>query len=222
MAQGETLGALVLREPCGQTDHLKVASPLATAVGEQISLVMANLSLRISLREQAIRDPLTGLYNRRYLEETLDREVRRAARDRAPLSVVMLDIDHFKKYNDTYGHDGGDAVLCNLAAFLRSEIRAVDIACRFGGEEFTLILPDADADNVLRKLENIRLKAKELVIRHQGRSLPTVTLSMGVAAFPQHGLTGEELLRTADAALYQAKANGRDRVVVAEAVIGSD
>lgn len=173
------------------------------------------LRLQDALREQAIRDPLTDLFNRRYMEESLDREVHRAVRRGIELSIVMVDLDHFKGFNDTFGHDAGDAVLCAVGQFLRSHTRAEDIACRYGGEEFTLILPEAPLDAAQRRAEQLRDEVAHLKVPHRGEDLGPVTLSMGVAAFPRHGPTGDAVLRAADAALYQAKREGRNRVVIA-------
>jgi diguanylate cyclase (GGDEF)-like protein len=171
--------------------------------------------LREALRTQSIRDVLTGLYNRRYLEETLDREVRRAARAAQSLGLLMIDLDHFKKFNDTYGHDAGDAVLRETGQFLAKGIRAEDFVCRFGGEEFVVILPTASVEVAQARGERLRAKMRELNITHQDKSLGMVTISVGVAAFPQHGTSPKELMAAADAALYEAKRRGRDQVVVA-------
>jgi diguanylate cyclase (GGDEF)-like protein len=165
---------------------------------------------------QAVRDPLTGLYNRRYMEETLEREIRRAERRYASLGVIMLDVDHFKRFNDTFGHAAGDTLLQELGSFLMGHIRGEDIACRYGGEEFALILPDASLEGACGRADDLRERIKALGIAHRGQPLGAVTVSMGVAAYPDHGHTGEELLRAADAALYEAKAQGRDRVVVSK------
>jgi diguanylate cyclase (GGDEF)-like protein/PAS domain S-box-containing protein len=168
------------------------------------------------LEQESIRDPLTGLYNRRYLEDTLARETRRAVRSEHSLGVIMLDLDHFKKFNDTYGHDAGDAVLREAGAFLAKSVRAEDIVCRFGGEEFVIILPMADLHTTSTRAERIRLQLSEVRIFHQGRALGTIAVSIGVAELPQHGTSPKELLERADVALYRAKHQGRDRVVVAE------
>jgi diguanylate cyclase (GGDEF)-like protein len=172
--------------------------------------------LRDALRAQSMRDPLTGLYNRRYLTEMLDREIRRAARAEQPLGILMLDLDHFKKFNDTYGHEAGDTVLRETASFLVRSIRAEDFVCRYGGEEFVVVLPTADLRIAGLRAEAIRARLREIVIMHQGRSLGLVTASIGVAALPQHGTTEREILQAADAALYRAKKAGRDRVVLGE------
>lgn len=189
---------------------------MANMFAEQVGLSVANLRLREALRDQSIRDPLTGLYNRRYLEETLEREIRRAVRSENLLGVLMLDLDHFKKFNDTYGHEAGDTVLRETAAFLIRSVRAEDIVCRFGGEEFVIILPLADIQTTQARAERIRSKLRELTILHQGKAVGLVTVSVGVAELPRHGTAPKTLLEAADAALYVAKREGRDRVVVAE------
>lgn len=168
--------------------------------------------LQAALREQAVRDPLTGLYNRRYLDETLEREVSRARRELAPLSVVMLDIDHFKRINDTYGHQVGDEVLKLLGRTLLGDIRLEDVACRYGGEEFLILLPAMPLDTALARAEGWRRAVTSLALARDGQ-LVRFTISLGVAAFPQHGATPDELTRCADQALYRAKHEGRDRVV---------
>src|SRR5437867_3128095 len=149
--------------------------------------------------------PLTGLYNRRYLEEMLEREIRRAVRAEQSLGILMIDLDHFKRFNDTYGHDAGDAVLRETASFLAKSIRAEDIVCRFGGEEFVVILPTADLEASRARAERIRSKLRELTVLHQGQSLGRITISIGVSALPLHGTSPKELLEAADAALYRAK-----------------
>ena len=164
----------------------------------------------------ADRDPLTGLYNRRYLQEMLDREIRRAIRSEQHLGILMLDLDHFKNFNDTYGHEAGDAVLRETASFLIRSIRVEDFVCRYGGEEFVVVLPTADLRAAEARAERIRAKLRDLVVMHEGRSLGVITVSVGVAALPDHGMSEKELLQAADAALYRAKRAGRDRVVVAD------
>jgi diguanylate cyclase (GGDEF)-like protein/PAS domain S-box-containing protein len=222
LAQGETLGIVHFQA----TDDVPVldASELSfkTTFAGQVGLSLANIKLRDALRTQSIRDPLTGLYNRRFLEETLDREVRRAARSAQSLGLLMIDLDHFKKFNDTYGHDAGDAVLRETAQFLAKGIRAEDFVCRFGGEEFVVILPTADPESSQARAERLRSKMRELNVMHQGKNLGMITISMGVAAFPQHGTSPKELMAAADAALYQAKRRGRDQVVVAPTPTAED
>jgi diguanylate cyclase (GGDEF)-like protein len=175
-----------------------------------------NLKLQRTLRVQAVRDPLTRLFNRRYLEETFERELRRAERRRKPLGVIMLDLDHFKVFNDTFGHAAGDALLRVLGQFLVSRSRREDVACRYGGEEFVLIFPDAPLETTTKRAKQLREEARSLQVQHHGHPLGNVTISVGVAGFPEHGSTTATLLRAADEALYRAKTEGRDRVEVAQ------
>jgi diguanylate cyclase (GGDEF)-like protein/PAS domain S-box-containing protein len=189
---------------------------LAQTVADSISLALANLHLRETLRSQSVRDALTGLFNRRYLEETLDREVRRVTRANRPLGVIMLDIDHFKVFNDTFGHEAGDAVLREFGRFLGASLRGEDIACRYGGEEFVLILPEANLEIATQRAEKLRDGVKYLTVTDHGQSLGAISLSLGVAIYPEHGANGDDLLRAADTALYRAKHEQRDRVVVSE------
>jgi diguanylate cyclase (GGDEF)-like protein len=181
---------------------------------EPIALALSNLKLRDTLRQQSIRDPLTGLFNRRYLEEMLAIEIQRAKRNNAPFSIIMLDLDHFKLFNDTYGHEAGDAVLQVFAGFLQRHVRGGDIACRYGGEEFTLILPSTPLDVAQQRAEQLREGIRTLNIEFKKQMLGPLTLSVGIASFPSHGDSGEMVLQVADRALYQAKSEGRDRVVV--------
>jgi diguanylate cyclase (GGDEF)-like protein len=166
------------------------------------------------LQEQAISDPLTGLYNRRYLNEFLPRELARSARSNMPVAVLLIDLDHFKRVNDSRGHEAGDIVLNAVGNLLRGNVRGSDIACRYGGEEFALILPDTGAEAAMRRAEDIRLAISTLNLIHAGRSLGKVTASFGIAVFPEHAQDTDDLLRVADIALYAAKGAGRDRIVV--------
>jgi diguanylate cyclase (GGDEF)-like protein len=214
IAQGETLGILHIRELNPNSILDATGLRLAITVGDQLSLALANLRLRDELRQQAIRDPITKLFNRRYMEETLIREVSRAQRNNQPLSVIMIDIDHFKEFNDSFGHEAGDLVLLSLARFLSTRVRGSDVACRYGGEEFTLILPSATLDLARKRAEQIREGIQSIQVKYGGQTLGPITLSLGVAVFPDHGVTGEAILQLADAALYRAKQTGRNRVVV--------
>lgn len=183
----------------------------------QIGMALANLRLRDSLREQSIRDVLTGLFNRRYLEESLGRELARAARDGRDgrgLAVFMLDVDHFKKFNDSYGHEAGDAVLRALGQNLRDNGRAGDLPCRFGGEEFTVVLPGATLEAAREWGERLMQRVRRMEVRVGGQVLPGITVSLGLAMFPEHGNDRETLLQAADLALYDAKHSGRDRMAV--------
>ncbi len=187
---------------------------LLSVFANQSALALANARLRETLREQAIRDPLTGLFNRRYMEEMLERELHRAARHQVPLGVLMIDIDHFKEFNDTFGHLAGDQVLREIGAGLPKLVRAEDVICRFGGEEFLAILPEASLEDAVKRAEQIRAKVKETRVHFEEQALQ-VTVSVGVAVFPQHGRTAEAIVHAADAALYRGKQEGRDRVIVA-------
>jgi diguanylate cyclase (GGDEF)-like protein len=169
--------------------------------------------LREKLREQAMRDNLTGLYNRHYVEEWFDLELRRAQRHGRPIAAIMLDVDHFKRFNDSFGHEAGDLVLREVAGALRRSTRGSDVASRYGGEEFLVLLPECRFDAALRKAEQLREEIAKLELHYDGRPLGPVTASLGVAAFPDHAKESEELLRHADEALYLAKQAGRNRVV---------
>lgn len=168
------------------------------------------------VQEQAITDPLTKLYNRRYLEDVLPREIARAERAGIPLAVIMIDLDRFKRINDTAGHDAGDHVLAQVAAQLKRCIRSSDIACRYGGEEFVLILPDATRTSALRKGEEIRAVIRQLALKHRDQPL-SVRVSVGLALYPQHAIEPDALIRAADEAMYEAKAAGGDLVAVSRA-----
>ena len=187
---------------------------LAATVAGHIALALANLKLRDTLRTQSIRDPLTGLYNRRYLNESLEREVRRSARSQRPLAVIMLDVDHFKGFNDTLGHDAGDALLRELGSFLRSRTRAEDVPCRYGGDEFVIIFADTSMDVAIRRARQLQEGIKLLSVPHGKGYLAPPTISLGLAVYPQHGSTEETILHAADEALYMAKSQGGDLVVV--------
>ncbi|MBN6152504.1 GGDEF domain-containing protein [Xanthomonas sp. AmX2] len=208
-AQGTQLGFVFLSaHGTGPLPRLAIAE----AAAEQLSLALSNLRLRESLRLQSIRDPLTGLYNRRYLEESLNHELARCARRAMPLSLLMLDVDHFKSFNDLHGHSGGDALLAGFGQMLASRLRGEDIACRYGGEEFTVILPETSAEEALLIAEQLRGAAQQLSIALDGKALPSVTISVGLASYSRDGVVATTLLRKADAALYRAKRSGRNQV----------
>jgi diguanylate cyclase (GGDEF)-like protein len=171
--------------------------------------------LRETLQHQSLRDPLTGLFNRRYLEENLARELHRCARRRTPLSLLMIDVDHFKRFNDTHGHAAGDALLAQVGRTIAGSIRAEDMACRYGGEEFTVILPETDAATAHARAETIRRALESTSLVHLRQTLGPVTASIGVSTWPEDGTTPEVLLQVADAWLYRAKAEGRNRVLPA-------
>lgn len=220
-AQGETLGVLYLEFPPDESsanlaEPMRILEHQVTAVGERFSLALANLRLREALQRQSIRDTLTGLYNRRFMEESLERELGRAARTHQPVSMMMMDIDHFKHFNDTFGHQAGDALLRALGEFLSQRTRGQDVACRYGGEEFALILAGASLENSCKRAEILREDLKLLKVHHGGQSLGNITISMGVAAFPMHATNAETLVKAADDALYRAKKEGRNRIIAAE------
>jgi diguanylate cyclase (GGDEF)-like protein len=217
VAQGETVGILQFGFRCDETTWRALGlestqGRVAIALAEHIGLAVANLRLREALRNQSIIDSLTGLFNRRYLEQTLERECRRAVRSGRPLALAMLDVDHFKKFNDAWGHEGGDAVLKELGALIRSNIRGEDMACRHGGEEFVLVLADAPLESARGRAEQLRELVTELTVRHRGQPVGPITVSLGVAGLPEHGITPDTLLAAADKALYDAKHAGRNRV----------
>ncbi len=168
------------------------------------------------LREQSVRDHLTGLFNRRYMEETLERELLRASRRGLSLGIIMLDVDGFKRFNDTWGHAAGDAVLREVAGLLREHVRGEDIPSRYGGDEFIVVLPDATRETTRECAERIYEYSKKLHVQFEGQALDAVTLSLGVAGFPDNGLASGALLKAADAALYRAKREGPGRVEVAD------
>ena len=217
MTQEGAAGILHLQAIMDTRDPFEAELLITNSFAEQVGVSVANLKLQEALRQQSTSDALAGLYNRRYLEESLERELRRAARAKQSLSLVMFDLDHFKTFNDTFGHEAGDAVLREMGASLTRTARAGDISCRFGGEEFLLILPATSLEGARTRAERVRSQARKLAVTHQGRPLGIITVSLGVAAFPVHGSSAKELIARADAALYRAKREGRDRVVVAEA-----
>lgn len=208
-ADDETLGVLHLRAADGEVPEAMAEA--GATVANHVGLALSSIRLRESLREQSIRDPLTNLFNRRYLDEVLDREVRRAARHGLNLTVLAIDIDHFKSFNDVHGHQAGDGLLCAIGAYLQANVRGEDVVCRTGGEEFIVVLPLTALADAVTRAEQLRASVAQLIDR-SGRS---VTISIGIAAFPVHATTARGLLRVADVALYRAKAGGRDRVEVA-------
>jgi diguanylate cyclase (GGDEF)-like protein/PAS domain S-box-containing protein len=185
------------------------------AMTDRVGPALANLKLRDTLREMALRDALTGLYNRRYLEDAFCRELHRGERNGKPVSVVMIDIDHFKRFNDQHGHDAGDFVLSAVARAVSSNIRPSDIACRYGGEELAIVLPETTLECARDRAEEMRRAIRETNLTHLGQTLPGPTASFGVAVYPEHGTRPADLLKAADQALYRAKHEGRDRVCVA-------
>ena len=212
---GEPLGLLHI-ESTDSAGLGEEAEDLAQSMNENLSLSLSNIKLRQTLEYQSVRDPLTGAFNRRYMEETLRRELNRAARKNINVSIIMLDIDHFKKFNDNHGHAAGDVVLTRLSDLLQNQVRGEDIVCRMGGEEFVMILPDATLEVGTQRAEAIRVAVNAQSLEYNAHALGKVTVSMGVSVFPDHGSSGSEILEKADKAMYQAKHRGRNCVVVAE------
>lgn len=215
IVHGEVLGLLHLEnaELESQHDFSVEEQPLAMAIAEPIALMLANLRLRETLHAQAMRDGLTGLYNRRFMEESLKRETGNAKRKNSEIAIMMIDIDHFKRFNDTFGHAAGDMLLRQMGRMLQTQMRVGDLACRYGGEEFTVILPGTGIPAATEIGEKLRSYAARLQLSTEGRALGQITISVGIAGFPQHGDAWESVLHAADVALLQAKLT-RNRVVV--------
>ena len=212
IAQGTMLGIMTL---AADAEPDAATRGVAVAAAEQVSMALASLRLQETLRTQSLRDPLTGLFNRRYLEASLDRELQRAARRQQPLSVLMLDVDHFKRFNDTHGHDAGDALLAQFGALLARSVRSEDVACRFGGEDFTILLHETDAARAFERAERICAAVRMLDVQHRRQTLGPVTVSIGIATAPRGEVAPDELLHAADRALYAAKHGGRDQARLA-------
>lgn len=215
ISQGDVIGMLVIAGD--QQDGSPLDNAHIVTLAEQLSLAISNVMLRNTLRYQSTVDPLTGLYNRRFFDESLKRELARTQRSRSVCSVVMIDLDHFKRINDTYGHDGGDLVLQAASRVLLQRVRASDVACRYGGEELVLMLPDCGAEEAARCAEAIRHTLTELAIQHQGATISGISASFGVAQWRGDGEAEADPLQAADRALYAAKKDGRNRVVIADA-----
>ncbi|MGX9566189.1 sensor domain-containing diguanylate cyclase [Pseudomonas sp. CFBP 5748] len=210
MAYGEILGLSHIRQ-VGLRDLSEEGLQIAEAVAEQTALALANGRMRQVLETQSIKDPLTGLYNRRFMDETLKRELARSERNGSNLSVVMLDLDNFKHLNDVYGHSAGDAVLRAVSALIMRSLRSFDIACRFGGEELIVILPECSAEAAASGAETIRASLEEMSLTDHGQTF-TVTASFGIASTETCGDDQTSLLKAADSALYAAKRLGKNRV----------
>jgi diguanylate cyclase (GGDEF)-like protein/PAS domain S-box-containing protein len=216
-AQGEAIGVLFLQLTPAQLEYgVGGLESFAAMVAEQCGLALSNLRLREQLRFQSMHDPLTGLFNRRFLEASLELELNKTIRKQEPLTVAMMDLDHFKRFNDTFGHDAGDALLRAFGGVLRAESRASDIICRYGGEEFLLILPETTIEYARQCIERLLLAVRRMEVHHGGKLLGSVTISVGLASYPPDGDTATALVQRADAALYQAKSRGRDQIAVAE------
>ncbi|WP_298846896.1 diguanylate cyclase [uncultured Ruegeria sp.] len=215
LAHGETVGLLHLRAIEGREDCFNKSRKLAQLCAEQISVAIANVRMRDQLHDQSVRDPLTGLFNRRHMTETLRKSINRSQQTGAALSLIAVDVDHFKKFNDTHGHDAGDMVLRAVGAALEQGCDRDEIACRIGGEEFMLILPDNSPEDAMTRAEHLRQAVEAVTVRYGEKALPRITISVGVAHYPAHGTMPQDLMRAADDALYVAKDKGRNQVQVA-------
>lgn len=221
LAHGETVGLLHLRALDGQRDGFNNSRKLAQLCAEQISMAIANVRMRDQLHDQSVRDPLTGLFNRRHMTETLRKSIGRSQQTGARLSLIAVDVDHFKKFNDTHGHDAGDMVLRAVGAALEQGCDRDEIACRIGGEEFMLILPDNTPDEAMTRAEQLRQAVEAVTVRYGEKALPRITISIGVAHYPAHGTMPQDLMRAADDALYNAKDQGRNQVQASGSAISS-
>jgi diguanylate cyclase (GGDEF)-like protein len=217
VVRGETLGTLTVEyaEDLSPTAAAELHDDAKTVAGT-VKLGLSNLRLRLALEEQAVHDALTGLFNRRYLDMALPRELHRAERAGGRVTLAMLDIDHFKRFNDTLGHEAGDLVLRSLGALLQRRLRRSDTGCRYGGEELLLILPDVDAASAAEGLRGVCDDIRGMKLAFGGAPLPPVTVSVGIASTDLHGFDAHALVQHADEAMYAAKQAGRDRIVIRE------
>jgi diguanylate cyclase (GGDEF)-like protein len=218
LAHSRALGLIYIECQFGSLNAEDIQRELSIAetAADSARLALANLALREELHELSIRDPLTGLFNRRFLEEVLDRELLRMGRCGKMLAVAMIDIDHFKTFNDSYGHDAGDEVLKKAAQLMMDFRVGSDIVCRYGGEEFVVVTTEIQPDKILQRLDALRRVVEKLSIKFGNQQLPRVTVSIGVALYPAHGGNRLDLLNRADQALYVAKEAGRNRLVIAD------
>lgn len=214
VSPGGMLGLIHVAFGDGGAAGAEEESRFARRLSEQLGLALANLKLRETLREQSLSDPLTGLFNRRFLEESVNREFARAERGKQSLAVLMIDADHFKRYNDVHGHEAGDTALRQLGRVLKENCRAADLVCRYGGEEFTAVLPNTSTQGAQMWADRLLDKVRQMEITWRGIALPPLTVSIGGALYPEHGDSAEAIIQAADLALYEAKRLGRDRLVV--------
>jgi diguanylate cyclase (GGDEF)-like protein len=209
-AHGETLGVFYVGAlHRGRITQIK---PLAETVAKHISLALANLKLRDTLNHLRLHDPLTQLYNRRYLEQSLEREIQRSVRQKLSLGIILLHVDRVEDFCDRFGHAAGDFLLREMGLFLPNHIRSLDIACRYGGQEFLILLPETSLDMTQQQAEQLRQNIKRLHFEYKGQTLGSMTISCGVASFPDRGVTAKAVLQAAHAALNRAIEQGGDRV----------
>ncbi|OWW19810.1 hypothetical protein AYR66_10155 [Noviherbaspirillum denitrificans] len=224
-AQGEIIGLMTVEMPAREDEDKELAAGrvnLATALAEQLALALSNARLKEVLKLQSIIDPLTGLFNRRYMDETLSRELSRARRKACPLSLMMIDVDHFKSINDRYGHEAGDAVLRTVAEQVKASVRDGDLVCRFGGEELVVLMPECDIHDATARAEKLCAAVRSLRVSYGGHTIGPVTASFGVASYPDRATDETSLIAAADKAMYRAKSAGRDRVVVVEIPVAQE
>jgi diguanylate cyclase (GGDEF)-like protein len=222
VGRGQILGMLHLRGEFLRSRKTRVAlDDSIERLTDQLSLSLTNIELRERLENMALRDGLTGLYNRRFLDEMLERDLAKLKRDNKLAALLLLDVDHFKRFNDTHGHQAGDEALRRVATALAASVRVSDVVCRYGGEEFLVFLPDCNMDEATAKAEKIRAAVAGISMTMGERVIPGVTISIGLAMFPAQASTRAQLIQSADAALYRAKGAGRNRVVVADSLAPS-
>ena len=221
VAQGEALGLLYF-EFYRKHNNSKILNnkliPLLNQVAQVMTLAIVNLQLRATLHIQALHDPLTGLYNRRYLEDAIVKELTFSKRRKVSFVVMMLDLDHFKEFNDLNGHQAGDIVLKDVSLYISKFARQYDTVCRYGGEEFLIILNETNLEDAVKRAEELRVDISNMTMYNGKNKLQVPTISIGIACFPEHGDTSEKLIKAADNALYQAKREGRNKVVIAQAL----
>jgi diguanylate cyclase (GGDEF)-like protein len=219
VGRGQILGMLHLRgESLRRKETRALLDSMIERLVDQLSLSLTNIELREKLENMALRDGLTGLYNRRFLDEVLEHNLAKLKRESKHAGLLLLDVDHFKRFNDTHGHQAGDEALRRVGATLTATVRASDVVCRYGGEEFLVFLPECDRGEAAAKAEAIRLAIAQTALSVGNQPIPPVTASIGLAIFPEAGTTRAQLIQMADRALYRAKGAGRNRVMVAEPV----
>jgi diguanylate cyclase (GGDEF)-like protein/PAS domain S-box-containing protein len=214
-AQGDLIGLITLYYSDESVNlHLPALKRLALSFSDHIALSLSNIRLREKLQRQSISDPLTNLHNRRYFDESMQMELLKAERKQSLLSLLIIDIDYFKLFNDTYGHELGDSVLQEVSNLMKNHIRETDTACRMGGEEFAIILPETPATIAFERAEELRKAITRIIIKNAGQVLEPITVSIGIATYPEHALTVKSLSEAADRALYKAKHQGRNRTII--------